>query len=191
MIEVDITKNEVQVEQEANEIEVSQVSNSVSVETVNHEIAVEVVKNEIEITLEKQGPASAWGSITGDIQNQDDLIELMYYDEQTVYQCQSIVKVNDVVYLDNGVLKRASNTEIVEVFGIVKTKITSTSAQIQRFGKRTGFAGLTTGARYYLGVDGGITASPPTTTGTVRVHLGVAMSPSTLYLELNNFSMIN
>ncbi len=44
----------------------------------------------------------------------------------------------------------------------------------------TGLAGLTPGARYYLGASGGITITPPSADGLVVQEVGVAISTSRL-----------
>lgn len=47
-----------------------------------------------------------------------------------------------------------------------------------------GFTGLTPGASYFLGIDGSLTASPPTPTSSVRVlFLGFAVNSTTLLFK--------
>jgi hypothetical protein len=102
--------------------------------------------------------------------------------ESSVYSCSADVNVNDLVYFHNSILKKSSSDDVdtCPPVGFVRAKITSTTCQIQREGKRTGFSGLETGKRYYLGLNGGITPIPPESDNNVRIHIGIASSPSTL-----------
>lgn len=123
----------------------------------------------------------------------DDPAGGVFIDDNEVYACTSDVQVNDLVYFNSGTLNRSTNDNIntTPPVAFVRSKPTATTCQIQRVGKRGGFSGLTTGQRYYLGLNGGIISTPPTNSGTVRVHAGIASSPNTISIEFNNIVIIN
>lgn len=76
------------------------------------------------------------------------------------FSCESTVNVRDCVYVDNGIVKKASATQLstASTIGFVVEKINSNVCKIKTAGKITGFSGLTPGQTVLLGrVPGTIT----------------------------------
>jgi len=124
-----------------------------------------------------------------EVKNKIDLVN-----SEDVHDCDGTVTVNDIVYLDSdSILKQASNDDSnkLPIFGIVNAKVTSNTCTVQVYGERTGFSGLTPGSTYYLSTDGGITNTPPTTSGTTVVPIGFSKNSSTLVILINNRGIIN
>lgn len=113
----------------------------------------------------------------------------------TVYTVGTGVAVNDAVYVtgvDTADKADADSVTTGPVIGIVFSKPTATTAYIQYSGELTGFAGLTSGATYFLSqTAGGITATAPTANGTVMQKVGVARNATTLVVNVEPTIIIN
>jgi len=97
-----------------------------------------------------------------------------------------------VVYLDSfGVLQPALADDIAtaRVVGIVveDTDSAGSSSGIKQVGPLSAYVGLVPGTRYFLSdtVPGGITDTPPDGTGHVVHSVGIAVDPTTLYINTN------
>ena len=116
------------------------------------------------------------------------LLKIDYLADDTVYPCNSAVQVNSIVYFDgSAILQRCSNNNAatLPVIGIVKAKISDTSCQLQFIGERNGFSGIVPNTIYYLGVNGAVTATPPSTAGTSIVPIGIGKNTATIELRLS------
>lgn len=99
------------------------------------------------------------------------------------------IVVNDWVRSDTanytGVLAdNTSQAACAQLVGPVIAKPTSTTATVSYHGETNGFSGLTVGFYYYLDAVGGITTTPPTTSGTVVQRVGYAISPTVLFVDI-------
>jgi hypothetical protein len=101
------------------------------------------------------------------------------------------VAVGDAVYVsaaDTVDKADASAAATTPVVGFVVSKPLATTAIVQYDGELGGFAGLTTGARYFLALTAGEIALPgdadfPTLAGEVVQVLGVARNATTLVID--------
>lgn len=115
-------------------------------------------------------------------------------DDDNTYSCDSSVTVGKLVYLSNdGSLQLANNTDLVnkQVYGVVKLKASSTTAKIKRFGELSGYSGISVGSLYYLSIDGNITVTCPTTSGTYINAVGIGKNSSTVFFRINNLLILN
>ena len=91
------------------------------------------------------------------------------------------------VYFDEvaGGVKNADNTDPAkQAIGYALTAIGFDSSDTIYFeGKNTALSVLTPGKRYYLGTNGSVTDTPPTTAGSVVQFLGIAISATELVFE--------
>jgi hypothetical protein len=105
------------------------------------------------------------------------------------YTCPISVAVRDVVYIAGGdTVDRANAASAGKypVVGVVSSKPTTTSAVVQYSGEVSGFAGLTAGSTYWLGVSAGqISTSAPSSAGQAGQVVGVAKSTTTLELSIS------
>lgn len=120
---------------------------------------------------------------------QDSGVSIGELTDTAAYACDSGVSVNDCVYWDGAALQKSdkSNASTVPVLGIVKAKPSSTTAQLQFIGERTGFSGIVPNTRYYLGSSGGITSTATTTSGDYIVPIGIGKNSSTIELRLSMY----
>jgi hypothetical protein len=111
-----------------------------------------------------------------------------------IYTCSALISLGDAVYLsgDSTVdLASAAISGTPGAIGIVSEKPTATSAIVISDGPVAVFSGLTVGDIYYLStIAGEITNIPPTLSGTSLQRLGVATTPSKLYVDVNE-SILN
>lgn len=95
------------------------------------------------------------------------------------------------VYLDSGTLKlrKADADNNLPAHGYVTGAVTAPAAADVFFeGIIVGFVGLTKGARYYLDITaGGVTATPPTGTGTLVQLIGIAVSDTEINFEPSDY----
>ena len=72
--------------------------------------------------------------------------------------------------------------------GYVKLAVTSgATAVVYMEGGNDTLTGLATGTRYYLGVTGGFTTTPPTAAGSIIQPLGIAISTTVLRFEQKDY----
>jgi len=104
--------------------------------------------------------------------------------------CTIDVEVGDAVYVSSDdVVKRANNSSIdtAQVVGFVLEKPTASTAYLILSGVVSLFSGLTPGKKYFLDeFNGQITDIPPSDSGSVIVHVGQAITSSTLLVGLSN-----
>jgi hypothetical protein len=100
------------------------------------------------------------------------------------------VDAGEFVYIDSfGEAQLAladSITTSAYIFAVTKgTDSTSNLCSIKQVGTLTGFLGLTPGTIYYLSdtIAGDITDTPPSDSGDTIYQVGVALTPSTLYVN--------
>ena len=81
------------------------------------------------------------------------------------------------------VLAKADNADDAEVIGIVATVIDANNFILQIAGEVTGLSGLTAGTTYFLSdaTAGLLTATVPTTNGSISKPLGIAVSTTALF----------
>lgn len=97
--------------------------------------------------------------------------------------------VGDVLYA-TGVANNAGRGDnaalstALPVVGIVASKPTAVTATVAMAGELSVFAGLTSGATYFLGNSGGLTSTPPLASGTVIRRIGHAKNTTTLILDI-------
>lgn len=98
------------------------------------------------------------------------------------------VVLKSIVYLsssDTVSQADASSSATAPAIGIV-TAIAGPSCTVQTEGEYSGFSGLTPGAIYYLSTTaGGITATPPSSTGQILQKVGIAKDATTLVMEFD------
>lgn len=115
-----------------------------------------------------------------------------YLADDTDYACDSGVAVGDCVYFDGTTtLQKSSNNDVntLPVIGIVREKQSSTTARLQFFGDRASYSGLTPNTRYYLGLNGAITATVPTASGAYIVPIGIGKNSSTIEIRLTPYQI--
>lgn len=117
-----------------------------------------------------------------------------------LYTCSASVTVGDAVYISGlNTVDRAigSATPTPDAIGLATSKPTGTSCRVLSTKGRTPgiFGGLIVGATYYLSdsVAGGITTTPPpaTAVGTKVQEIGIAVSTTELFLDIDATSTIN
>lgn len=75
-----------------------------------------------------------------------------------------------------------NSAEGKEAWGYVNSLVvTGATATVYGGGEMIGLTGLSTGTKYCLGSSGALTATAPTTAGTVVQWIGIATSSSTLF----------
>lgn len=91
----------------------------------------------------------------------------------------------DFVNVFSGGVRRASNDDLTkQAHGFVSQSRVATNPVVVFYsGLNTNLAGLTTGAKYYLGTTGAETATPIQTTGRISQEIGVAISPTALLVN--------
>jgi hypothetical protein len=103
------------------------------------------------------------------------------------FDCDASLAVGDIVYqdaiTDTFVNKSVNNTEVQPSIGVVITKLTTVRAEVLILGLQAGFAGLSIGAKAFLGTTGGVTSTKPAT-GYVQT-LGVAVSSTQIFFQPN------
>lgn len=113
--------------------------------------------------------------------------ELTAGENLTVFTVPTTVSVRDMLYITGALTAdRADNSAAATgpVAGVVITKPTSTTAEVQFSGIISGYAGLTAGAVQFLGTTGGIIeTSLPTTPGNVIQKIGIAVDTTTLLFD--------
>ena len=104
------------------------------------------------------------------------------------FTCDPSVAVRDVVYVNTlGVIDRASAATLgaTAAVGVVSAKPAGNIATVRYTGALSGFAGLTPGQVYYLGVIPGALLSTPTDApGYVVQKIGVALDAITLVISV-------
>jgi len=101
-----------------------------------------------------------------------------------LYNCPLGVAVGDVVQIDTvaDTVKFASNAagaNFGPALSVVYNKPTGTTCYISKDVIIGGFAALTPGTQYFLGVDGAITATPVTAAGTISQSVGYVKNATT------------
>lgn len=93
--------------------------------------------------------------------------------------------VGNVLYYTGSAyaLAKADNADDAEVVGIVATVVDANNFILQAAGEVTGLSGLTAGTTYFLSdsTAGLLTATAPTTNGSISKPLGIAVSTTALY----------
>lgn len=104
-----------------------------------------------------------------------------------LYGCVVTVAVGDAVYMSapSTVDKaNASSVSTAPAIGIVSSKPSGTTAYVRVSGSISGFVGLATGQKYFLGTTaGGVTTTPVDTPGNIAQVIGVATSTTTLMIN--------
>lgn len=98
------------------------------------------------------------------------------------------LSANDLVYQDkvNGKVYKASNNDDnkVNVLGFArKAALVDATVEIVIGGVLKGFTGLSVGTLYYLGLNGAITTTAPSTNGLWVVSVGMAVSATELVIN--------
>jgi hypothetical protein len=129
-----------------------------------------------------------------DAEDVNQLIEIANAGEVAIRNLDtSAFSATDCVGLDsNGAYIRANATDDTEpAFGFVKT-VDAESGEVVTFGPLDGFAGLTPGAVYYLDtVDGEITATAPSGSGSIKQKVGRAMTTTKLFVRISDEITVN
>jgi hypothetical protein len=106
----------------------------------------------------------------------------------SVYSCPSGVSVGDAVYLSAAdTVDQADADDLTKIpcIGVVISKPTSTSCQVQYYGELSGFAGLAPGGTIYLAkTAGALTQVAPTAVGDVVQRIGFARSTTVAVLQI-------
>ena len=104
------------------------------------------------------------------------------------FDCEASADVGDLVYIDpdneNKVLVNANNTVIQQTIGVITTKPDSTTAKVLILGIASGYSSLTISGKIFLGTDGLITQTLPTS--GYRQVLGVAASETEILFIPSN-----
>lgn len=99
------------------------------------------------------------------------------------------VSKGDALYVSSvdGFVYKATNTasrEQATVLGVAEADaVASATVNVIARGPLNGYSGLVVAAEYYLDLAGQITATPPGGGGTFLVHIGQAVSATTLELQ--------
>jgi hypothetical protein len=106
-------------------------------------------------------------------------------DTQVMTALEAIPPGAYVNIASNG-LRLADNSNGRAAHGFVLTAVANgAQATFYRLGRNTALAGLTPGARLFLGVAGGVTAIPPTTPGAIIQVLGVPADATSMPFEFD------
>jgi hypothetical protein len=91
----------------------------------------------------------------------------------------------DFVNIYSGGVRKASNNDTTkQAHGfIINTVSTGASVTVYYSGLSTSNTGLTTGARYFLGITGGEVTTPPTAAGQLSQEVGVAISTTAILVN--------
>lgn len=104
------------------------------------------------------------------------------------FTCEASAAEGDLVYQDplndKRVIVATDNTQVPQVFGVIKEKSGPTDANVLILGIAGGFSSLTISGRIYLSTTGTITQTIPTT-GFVH-NLGFAVSETEILFIPNN-----
>ena len=88
-------------------------------------------------------------------------------------------------------LANATSVSTAPAIGFISSKITNTQCIVTYAGELGGFSSLTPGFIYYLDVSaGGITTTPPATSGNVVQIVGIAGSATVLTIIPINYSIV-
>lgn len=102
------------------------------------------------------------------------------------------VSIGDLVYVTGSFtadLADNDSTSTAPAVGVVIAKPTPTTATLAYFGE-TSVGGLTAGVSYFLGEDGGVTATAPSTPGEVVQRVGVAITSTILLFDPEQVSVV-
>lgn len=106
-----------------------------------------------------------------------------------LYTCDAGLAVRKLVYSSGSNACAAANAADPAkrlAIGFVRSKPAATTAEVQFDNELDGFVGLIPKAIYYMAeVDGEITATPPTTAGSVVQPVGYAKNATTLVIEID------
>lgn len=104
------------------------------------------------------------------------------------YACPAEVAIGDVVAVvsSNAVDQARADDDVrSRVLGVVSAKPTSTTCEVVRIGKVSGYSGLTVGEHYYLSATPGqLSAVSPSASGTWSVLVGAASSTGDLEVRV-------
>lgn len=93
------------------------------------------------------------------------------------------------IFDDGGTIKvrKADNSNDRRADGFVLSAVTlGANAEVYFEGTNTALSGLSGGSRYYLGTAGDITATPPSTSGTICQFLGKPSSATEMNVEIDD-----
>jgi hypothetical protein len=93
------------------------------------------------------------------------------------------------IFDDNGTRKarKADNSNSRAANGFVLAAVGSnTNATVILQGVNTALTGLTIGTKYFLGTNGAVTTTAPTTANTIIQSLGIAVSATGINFEFND-----
>jgi len=107
------------------------------------------------------------------------------------YIADEDLDAREVVYIsaaDNVALADATDLTKSQAVGFVISSVLDTATvSIRKFGRMSGFSGLTPGARYYLSATAGaITATIPTGSGNIITQVGYAKSATVLDIAIQS-----
>jgi hypothetical protein len=140
------------------------------------------------------GHAGMWGKLDGSGKFDISLMPVGVGAEVTVGATSETVAAGDFCNIASGGLRKADNsTHTKKAIGFVLAGFTHPSAAAVMYGissKNTALSSLTKGTDYYLGTNGAVTATPPTTNNSWVQMLGVAESTSELVFSNALFGWI-
>ena len=103
------------------------------------------------------------------------------------FECEPTSAVGDIVYQDSivqtKVLTNTNNTEVSTSLGVIVRKLNPTQCIVLTLGVYEDYVGLPIGVKVFLGTDGSITTSKPST-GYVQT-LGSTVSPTQIFFLPN------
>ena len=110
------------------------------------------------------------------------------YIDTLVTACDAGVAVGDAVGYsanDHFSLGNAATGSVQKAVGICIAKPTSTTCRVRIAGKVSGLTGLTADTLYYLDdtTPGGLTATPPSTSGDLVQAMGIAANTTELWVD--------
>jgi hypothetical protein len=96
-----------------------------------------------------------------------------------------ILSAGDLVNIFSGGVRKASNENTSkQAHGfVISSYLATDSVVIFYSGLNTSVSGLTVGARYFLGIDGALTTTPPSLTGQLCQEVGIAVSTTALLFQ--------
>lgn len=97
------------------------------------------------------------------------------------------------IFDDGGTIKvrKADSSNDRRAHGFVSSAYTAGQiATVAREGTNAALSGLTGGARYYLDTAGGVTTTPPNTSGSICQYVGTAVSATEINIEIEDETVI-
>jgi len=125
-----------------------------------------------------------YDTILGELREQDVV------STNIILNCSTFEKVGDFVYISGS--NTVSKTDISNInsslaLGVIVSKPTATTCEVQMEGLCNVFTGLIPGRTYFLSLTkGSISSLPPVISGSILLEVGKALTPTSLILHIKS-----